>query len=127
MGDIRSPGMTIMLAIDGSACAQVAVDLVRSLKWPADTSIDLVSALEPAAMAYVPVVDAEQIGGAATWLKGVGASLEPTGARIHSTVLAGRPATAIVERAEAVRADLIVVGSRGNGTIASMILRLGER
>ncbi len=37
-------------------------------------------------------------------------------------MLSGRPATAIVEEAETVRADVIVVGSRGHGTIGSMVL-----
>ena len=44
------------------------------------------------------------------------------GLSVEAVVLRGRPATAIVDRARDMHADLVVVGSRGHGTIESMLL-----
>jgi nucleotide-binding universal stress UspA family protein len=40
--------MKILLAIDGSACSEVAVSEVAHRPWPADTQVRLISAVEPA-------------------------------------------------------------------------------
>jgi nucleotide-binding universal stress UspA family protein len=44
------------------------------------------------------------------------------GLEVVTEVLRGRPATAIVDAAKAFDADLVVVGSRGHGTVGSMLL-----
>jgi nucleotide-binding universal stress UspA family protein len=44
------------------------------------------------------------------------------GLNVEAIVLRGRPATAIVDQARGMQADLVVVGSRGHGMIESMLL-----
>ena len=48
--------------------------------------------------------------------------LERPGVTVESSILEGRPASAIVHEAKAMDAELVVVGSRGHGTIESMLL-----
>jgi nucleotide-binding universal stress UspA family protein len=50
------------------------------------------------------------------------ASLEHPSRFVNGRVLVGRPATMLVEAASEIRAELVVVGSRGRGPIASMVL-----
>ena len=50
------------------------------------------------------------------------ARLTRPGLTVESAVLRGRPAAAIVDDASRMAADLMVVGSRGHGTIESMLL-----
>ena len=49
-------------------------------------------------------------------------SLRRPGLRLEGFLVRGRPASAIVDEAGAMKADLVVVGSRGHGTIATMVL-----
>ena len=123
--------MTVLLATDGSDCAGVAVDLVRAIGWPPGSVIHVVTVVEHAALADVSAEgghEAAESGsasvndGARAELDRAARSLDETGARIETAVLTGRPGSAIVDKATAIRADLIVVGSRGHGTIGSMVL-----
>ena len=124
--------ITVLLAIDGSPCSQIAVDLARVIPWPRESVIHLATvveaALSNALSAFVgavpPVVEgsAEVIGPVARDLEEIASTLETTGAQIETHVLTGRPGTTIVDAATSLRADLIIVGSRGHGTIGSMML-----
>lgn len=125
--------MSVVLATDGSPCAQTAIALMASLHWPAGTAIHLVSVVEPSetllAAPFVPGASLEfedQLGElieeSEVVLGHAARSLAGTGARIDAEVLRGRAASAIVDKAEAVHADLIVLGSRGHGTIGTMLL-----
>jgi len=91
----RGESMRVLVAIDGSVPARLAVDLVSDISWPAGTEILVAEAVETGAGLF---------GG--PW----------------AAMPRGRPATAIVDRARGMPADLIVVGSRGHGTIESMLL-----
>jgi len=132
MSDSRMRPMTVLAATDGSACAEVALDLLLSIGWPEGSVIHVVTVVEHADSPVAPPSPAEAqdhaereaqvIGGLASEMAKAARKLEPTGARIETAVLGGRAASAIVEKAESVRADLIVVGSRGHGTIGSMLL-----
>jgi nucleotide-binding universal stress UspA family protein len=50
------------------------------------------------------------------------ADLARTGARIEGFLVHGRPGSSIADEAGAMAADLVVVGSRGHGRIATMLL-----
>lgn len=119
--------MKIMLATDGSAFSEAAVNhLCRRVLRPGD-ELKVVSAVEP--MAHVVgapfgVVD-EYYQNAMRERNDRSAEIaDRTEAAIHAAVpgvsvthevLLGSPARAIVEDAEKFRADLIVVGSHGAG------------
>jgi nucleotide-binding universal stress UspA family protein len=125
--------MRVLLATDGSPAAGIAVDLVAGIDWPAGTSVQVVEAvgwgvtplLGP--WASVSTTDAAAIEArlreaAQATLDEVRTRLAGRGLDVVTSVLHGRPATAVVDVAGASHADLIVMGTRGHGNIGSMLL-----
>lgn len=123
--------MRVLLAVDGSAGSQQAASLVQALAWPPDTTVTLVSVVDPGA--WIPPgpsvpVDGGLVGSSelAAYYEGhqLGTSTELDGARltVESTIVEGRPAGAIVDEAKRSGADLVVLGSRGHGRIAALLL-----
>jgi nucleotide-binding universal stress UspA family protein len=128
--------MRILLAVDGSDCSNRAVQLVSTFQLPPESSIRVVAV-------YRPYTDAlslswASMGGDASTngeteeetetrllreaVALAEADLQRPGVRVEGFLLRGRPATAIVEEAKAAGSDLVVVGSRGHGRIATMLL-----
>lgn len=125
--------MRVLVATDGSDPADLAIDLVDGAAWGPGSEIFVVEAVEsgaglfggpwPAlAMVQADRIEADIRAQASRTVEAARARLVRSGLRVETAVLRGRPATAIVDRAGDLRADLIVVGSRGHGTIGSMLL-----
>jgi nucleotide-binding universal stress UspA family protein len=125
--------MRVLLATDGSATAQVAVDLVASIDWPAPTNIDVVSAVASGVAIFggpwppVPPVDTSRFDEdmrreAASILDAAAARLDGPGRTISTASAAGRAADVIIETATDDGVDLVVVGSRGHGTLETMLV-----
>jgi nucleotide-binding universal stress UspA family protein len=123
--------MRILLALDGSSSSDAACRLVGSLTWPSGSVIQAVAVAEPAAELLAPlVVSAPTVGefdeqttrDLEAMLEDAAASLAHPTLAVEQAVLHGRPATMIVERAADFRAELVVMGSRGHGPLASMLL-----
>lgn len=123
--------MKVIIGVDGSTCAQVAVDLAAGFVWPPDSTLRLVGAVDPAAI-YGPFVGFGADDGGdlqsdqLTWLQEI---LERTAGGlagpdhlVEHLVEVGRPSTVICEQAREMDADVIVVGSRGRGPIATALL-----
>jgi len=125
--------MRVFVAIDGSDSASLAVDLVADVAWPGGTTIRVVEAIETGAALFggpwptLALVQADELEARvrldadATVLEAEARLMRP-GLAVESAVLHGRPAAAIVDDARQMAADLIVVGSRGHGTIEAMLL-----
>ncbi len=122
--------MRVLLALDGSAGAATARSLVAHLTWPEPSTIDAVRVIEPVwNMLAMPstsfggpmeeVMGAEEIK---REMEQAIAGLARPGLVVIAHVVVGRPASVITETATRLGADLIVMGSRGRGTIASMVL-----
>lgn len=129
----NSAAMRVLVAVDGSAPAGRAVELVANIAWPAGTEVLAVEAVEtgaglfggpwPAvAMFQADSLEAEIRAEAQLTVAEARGRLARPGLTAEGAVLRGRAATAIVERARGMRADLVVVGSRGHGTIETMLL-----
>jgi nucleotide-binding universal stress UspA family protein len=124
--------MRILVALDGSPSSLAARDLVAGLEWPAGTAITLATAVDVPAIRTATgtaaggdwITDARTglRRGAEEALAGMRDPLAKRGWAVDQRVLDGRPATAILVAAADIDADLIVVGSRGLGTIRSMVL-----
>ena len=123
--------MKVLLALDGSPPSLVARDLVLGLRWPAETVVHLLAAY------HVPVDWTARAGSTMDWVADaedtmrdelsdqLAAAAEPlvaAGLKVHTDVVRGRAADAIIDTATRIRADLIVTGSRGRGQLASMLL-----
>lgn len=122
--------MRVLLAIDGSAPSDVARQLVASLKWPDGTCVRVVAVSEPMSAVLTGLggvasadADDQAIGSSLdARLADVAATLESPSVAVETRRLQGRPATVIVQQAEAFSAQLIVLGSRGLGRLRSMLL-----
>jgi len=136
--------MRILFATDGSASADRARDLLAALHLPLDTYIRVVGVRRhgaspigagwPFAGGQAASVAGAEVRAAATAvaippedhlgmvLDTAVSAIEGPGRRVERVVLDGRPGGAIVEQANEMAADLVVVGNRGHGTIESMLL-----
>jgi nucleotide-binding universal stress UspA family protein len=125
--------MRVLLATDGSECADIARDLAAGIRWPEGSTIRAVTAIEsvgalfgmPWAAPSAPRVERYEddlLKQAESILEAAARGLAGTGLSIDRAVLRGRPGTAVAIEATDWRADLIVAGSRGHGSIATMLL-----
>lgn len=125
--------MRVMLAFDGSAGAEAARDLVAHLRWPAGTAITLVAVLQRGpelfgAPEYAVVPESSReatalmLADLQATLQAAAAPLKAPGRMVDTRVIRGRPASALLDEATALQPDLIVMGSRGHGPLASMLI-----
>ena len=123
--------MRVLIAYDGSAGATEGVALAAAVAWPSDSTIRVVSVIEPmmpnagtiyGGAALAPGVDEEITAYTRETMEGVVERLRSPGRTVEGEVLRGRVASAIIDDARESRADLLVIGSRGHGTIASLLL-----
>ncbi|HUH16948.1 MAG TPA: universal stress protein, partial [Methylomirabilota bacterium] len=123
--------MKILVALDGSPGSVVARDLVASLQWPTGTEITLLAAYD------VPIDWTGGVGSTMDWIGDVEDATRDTllaqlerlasplvehGWTVAHRVSRGRAASAIVDTARELEADLVVTGSRGYGQLRSMLL-----
>jgi nucleotide-binding universal stress UspA family protein len=126
--------MRALIAIDGSAGADLAVELASNLAWPDGSELHILAVLPEdrppiSATAIGPWEDSapvrmhERVAGAMDQiLQSAQRRLEATGQTVNAEALEGRPATTIAAEAESWPADVIIMGSRGHGPIASLIM-----
>jgi nucleotide-binding universal stress UspA family protein len=132
-GTAETRPMRVLIAVDGSDQALVGAEVAVLAEWPEGTTIRVVEAVDTGAAIFggpwptLAVVDAEHIERdlheqAVGAVREAASRLTKPGLWIETAVLEGRPATMIVEEAQRIEADLIIVGSRGHGTIETMLL-----
>jgi nucleotide-binding universal stress UspA family protein len=126
--------MRILLAVDGSVCSDRAAELVASLALPPESSVRVVAVLQrfadALALSYAAGdvsanMESEEERDARQLREAIGraeAALRRDGVSVDGFLVRGRPASSIVDEAVGLNADLVVVGSRGHGTIATMVL-----
>jgi nucleotide-binding universal stress UspA family protein len=125
--------LRVMLATDGSECADVARDLVGALDWPPESVVRVVTAVQGVgAMFGVPWAipsaapmeryEAELANHAESVVEATGGGLAGSGLAVERAVLRGRAGSVVPMEAAEWGADLIVMGSRGHGSIATMLL-----
>lgn len=127
--------MRILLAVDGSHSSDRATELVSTFPLPPESVIRVVAVQQP-------FVDVLAMSWASVGESGIGdeteeeqdarhlkeaieraeITLKRPDLTLEGFLVRGRPASAIVDEAGAMKADLVVLGSRGHGTIATMVL-----
>ena len=120
--------MRALLALDGSPSADAARQAVASLAWPTGSVVHVLGVIDSE---FDPVTGFGSPD-PTTWiadkrtvvqaLEAAASSLREPGLAADATVMSGRPATVIVDQARELRVDLVVVGSRGRGPLASLLL-----
>jgi nucleotide-binding universal stress UspA family protein len=116
----------IVVAIDGSEGARIALDTAIDLAAGSGATLTAVY-VRHAPPSYVGAPYAQrtvsgELHKARDALAAASAIAEQAGATVEIDELEGEPADTILESARARGADLIVVGSRGLGTVAGALL-----
>jgi nucleotide-binding universal stress UspA family protein len=111
--------MKILIAYDGSECADAALDDLRRAGLPSDAQIKVLSIVEnwlppPSALEIIEHIDRDQEYLALARRGGVRLVSMKPGWDVKSESGVGSPATVIIEKADEWGADLIVVGSHGH-------------
>ncbi len=117
--------MAIVVGVDGSQLSLEAVKRAARLAADRDTDLHVVHVFHPPVLPYMGApVDMSAIASAqrtAVW-----ESLEPAlkglGNRVERVDLEGYPPDTLVDYVKNIGADLLVVGSRGRGELAALIL-----
>jgi nucleotide-binding universal stress UspA family protein len=120
----------IVVGVDGSDHAAAALDWAISLAKPVGAEIVAVSALHVAVQPFDPYAVALPLEYDPEWRAGMKRAFEEewcrplreSGLRYRMQVQDGRPASVIADVAEAVDADLVVVGRRGLGGVAELLI-----
>src|SRR5262245_5784867 len=111
--------MKILVAYDGSECADAALDGLRRAGLPTDAQVKVLSVVEnwlppPSALEIIEHIDRDQEYLALARRGGIRLVSMEQGWDVKLESGAGSPATVIIEKAEEWGADLIVVGSHGH-------------
>jgi nucleotide-binding universal stress UspA family protein len=127
--------MRILLAVDGSVSSDRATELVSTFTLPPESVVRVVAIQQPfldvLAMSWATIGDSagnteseeqRDAGFLHEAIARAEVTLRRPGLKLEGFLVRGRPASAIVDEAGAMEADLIVMGSRGHGTIATMVL-----
>ena len=124
--------MKILIGVDESPHSRAAVEFVKKMSWPKDSSILVLSAVRPVvavyAETYIPAPSyVEQMTEDAVRLHEETAStaernLQSTGLKIEARTVHGDPRTALVDAARSERADLLVVGSHGRTGVTKLLM-----
>jgi nucleotide-binding universal stress UspA family protein len=110
-----TPGQ-ILIGVDGSASAALAVAEVASRPWPPDTKAHLVAVLDHAMTTALNWTE-DGFENELTWIENLlatsTAKLQVCGLRVSAVVKKGLPKEVLVEEAERVNSDCIFLGARG--------------
>jgi nucleotide-binding universal stress UspA family protein len=116
----------IMIATDGSEGGLAAVETGAELARSSGATATLVYVRDAEAPALTDAYSRRSLSleqqRAERSVAESATRLADSGVAVETAVLAGDPAGKILELAREQRSDLVVVGSRGNGTIAEVLL-----
>ena len=116
----------ILLATDGSSHAEKALGYARALALRDDAQVIVVHAFEPVPTylgePWRDQIMADHINAGREVADEAAEKLREAGVDVVVEVLEGPPADAILRVANVRQPDLIVMGSRGHGELASLLL-----
>ena len=116
----------ILLATDGSSDARQALAYARDLALRDGAQLVVVHAFEPVpgylGDPWRDQVTARHVSAGQEVADNAAQGLQEAGVDVDVEVLEGPPAEAILKVADVRGCDLIVMGSRGHGTFASLLL-----
>jgi nucleotide-binding universal stress UspA family protein len=114
--------MKILLAIDTSPASEAAVNEIAVRLWPAGTTIEVFTVVEPSHAWTTSEVVETEMRRAGELAKAASEGLRSHGKQATPLVWSGDPKSVIVERAKQIGADWIIVGPHRGGGVAKFLL-----
>ena len=114
--------MRILIAIDSSRASQCVLEEAATRPWPANTLFTIVNVVDLYRFAHLPAIVDDARREATTLLREATDKLSRAGCKVNSEVLLGFPRNEIAEYAKKWQANLVMVGSHGQGAIARFLL-----
>lgn len=114
--------MKILLAIDGSGPSQDAIAEVIARTWPAGSTLDVVTVIEPVHLWTTSESAAAAYRSRADLLRSTLERLRHAGFDADGDILHGDPKATILNRAEQVKANFIVLGSHSVSAVEHFLL-----
>lgn len=114
--------MKILLAVDGSEPSQNAIAEVAARPWPARSTVDVITVIEPAHLWATSETANIVYEKSAGLLRAALERLRIAGLDADGDILQGDPKAAILDRAENTKADFVVLGSHGVSAVTHFLL-----
>ncbi len=114
--------MKILLAMDTSPASEAALEEVASRPWPANSSIEAISVVESSHLWTTSEIVLEAERCAQEVVRRAVERLRCGKLAVSGAAFSGDPKTVILDRARTSAADLVVVGSHGDSTVARLLL-----
>ena len=123
--------MKILVGVDDSSHSKAAVEFVRKMTWPKDSSVIVLSVVQPLTPAYtevyapvaLPMAILEDMTRKHQAIASNAEQLLQVGSlTTEARVLHGDPRTTLIEAAYSEHVDLIVVGSHGRTGLAKRLI-----
>jgi len=112
----------LLIAIDSSKGSQAAMDAVSARPWPAGTTAEVLSVVEPAHLWTMSITSEEAKRRARELVERGSHQLQSAGLAATGVVATGDPKTVILDQLAETGADLAVVGSHGVSAVARFLL-----
>jgi nucleotide-binding universal stress UspA family protein len=114
--------MKILLAIDSSEASQNVISEAATRVWPPKTEFRILHVVDLSGVGRFAALIEEEKRAAEALVKAATGKFAGSGHVASAEVLVGFPRTAVAEYANAWKADLVLVGSRGRGAVARFLL-----
>jgi nucleotide-binding universal stress UspA family protein len=115
--------LRLLLAMDGSPDARAAADAIAARRWPAGTEVCVVAVRDSRFAAFTGALLNPLYGEAGDTLSAeITASLQSAGLTVSTELLDGKPAAALLEKAEAWQAHCLFAGASGHTVLERLVL-----
>lgn len=114
--------MKLLLALDSSLASQAALEDVAARPWPAGSSFEVLSVVEPSHLWTGAEIAQESARRAREVVDRAVEQLRSKGRDATGTIQSGDPKTVILDRARTLGADFVIGGSLGTSGIAKLLM-----
>jgi len=114
--------MKILVALDTSAASQAALEEIAQRPWPAGSSFNVLSVVEPSHLWSTPESLQEAVRRAREVVERAVEQLHSANLTASGVAVDGDPKTVILDEAQGSSADFVVVASHGTSGVARLLL-----